>query len=97
MYIQQVQQQYSEVQHSTAHSPRVDVLCMQYSKYSRYSRYSSTAQYSKVDVPPELCLRQRRVGQYAVECEHIAYYIYYIILYINMDHIIRQDNMVVIM
>ena len=28
---------------------------MQYSKYSRYSRYSSTAQYSKVDVPPELC------------------------------------------
>ena len=54
MYIQQVQQQYSKAQHSTAHSPRVDVLCMQYSKYSRYSRYSSTAQYSKVDVPPEL-------------------------------------------
>ena len=54
MYIQQVQQQYSKVQHSTAHSPRVDVLCMQYSKYNRYSRYSSTAQYSKVDVPPEL-------------------------------------------
>ena len=54
MYIQQVQQQYSKVQHSTAHSPRVDVLCMQYSRYSRYSRYSSTAQYSKVDVPPEL-------------------------------------------
>ena len=54
MYIQQVQQQYSKVQHSTAHSPRVDVLCMQYSRYSRYSKYSSTAQYSKVDVPPEL-------------------------------------------
>ena len=59
MYIQQVQQQYSKVQHSTAHSPRVDVLCMQYSKYSRYSRYSSTAQYSKVDVPPELWAASR--------------------------------------
>ena len=59
MYIQQVQQKYNRVQHSTARTHRFDVWCMQYSRYSRYSRYNNTALYSKLDVPPELCVRIR--------------------------------------
>ena len=47
MYIQQVQQQYSKVQHSTAHSPRVDVLCMQYNKYNKYNKYNRYNRYNR--------------------------------------------------
>ena len=42
MYVQQVQQKYNRVQHSTARTHRFDVWCMPYSRYSRYSRYSNT-------------------------------------------------------